>query len=71
VWPCVVSCEKEALSFFYGNIMVDTEKCAGCASYTAGTLPACIDGCGNAEVKTVIKARTAAQKRIDAVNALP
>ncbi|MDR2658876.1 MAG: hypothetical protein LBC27_02645 [Spirochaetaceae bacterium] len=68
---CAIICKKTALVFMHGDLLIDTQKCAGCkaAGFKRG-LPECVADCAYASQKAVITQTSIENKRSQAVSAL-
>ena len=57
--PCRLSCDKNALAFVAGDVLVNTGLCTGCPKKGEGQgrgpeqIPGCIDRCTAAPQKTI------------------
>ena len=70
VWPCVVSCKENALSFFYGGLIVQTAKCAACPDFLEDAIPRCVADCAKSAVKRLVEEESVEEKRKNAAAAL-
>jgi Fe-S-cluster-containing hydrogenase component 2 len=69
VFPCLLKCSRDAAAFFYGNVMIDKEKCAPCPRFTSA-MPSCVADCAGGGGKKIIECLSAGRKRERAVHAL-
>jgi hypothetical protein len=60
---CRLVCDKDAIAFAAGDVLVNTGLCAGCAERGVEPLPACIGQCTAAPRKTLHTASTDEKRR--------
>jgi hypothetical protein len=60
---CRLACDKDAIAFAAGDVLVDTGLCTGCAERGGEPLPACIGRCTVAPQKTLHTASTDEKRR--------
>jgi Fe-S-cluster-containing hydrogenase component 2 len=68
---CEVFCGNDALVPVCGDILVETQKCAGCGRRGEGCIPGCIASCPNAAEKRIVEGGDIKQKQIKAATVMP
>ncbi|MDR1025720.1 MAG: hypothetical protein LBL56_08330 [Treponema sp.] len=68
---CEVFCGNDAIVSVCGDILVETQKCAGCERRGGGRIPGCIVSCPNAAEKRIAEGGDIKEKQIRAATALP
>ncbi|GHT88107.1 hypothetical protein FACS1894137_16200 [Spirochaetia bacterium] len=73
--PCVLSCDRNAVAYVCGDLLIELDKCTECGQYKGlqspgPGIPDCVAACEYSQAKTVLEVPDAQTKQMRAANAL-
>jgi ferredoxin len=66
---CVLSCDKNAIAYVMGDLLIDVSECAACSGY--GDLPSCVQACPHSADKVILEQVSVEEKRRRSAGLMP
>jgi ferredoxin len=68
---CVLSCDKNAIAYVMGDLLIDVSECAACSGYGGVGLPSCVQACPNSTDKVILEQVGVEEKRRRSAGLMP